>query len=42
MFLVTLAVNLGCLAWMVIYSCLAYRRDPERQSPAGVTPADEK
>jgi uncharacterized membrane protein len=37
-----LTVLLGSLAWMVVYSFVIYRRDPHRQSPAGITPADEK
>jgi uncharacterized membrane protein len=38
---VTLGVFAACLVWMAVYSYLVYRRDPERVSPAGVTPAEE-
>jgi uncharacterized membrane protein len=41
MLAVMLTVIGGSLLWLVIYSYLVYRRDPERLSPAGVTPAEE-
>lgn len=30
-----------CLAWMVVYSYLVYRNDPNRTSPAGISPSNE-
>ncbi|HZZ29359.1 MAG TPA: DUF1648 domain-containing protein [Pirellulales bacterium] len=38
MFICMLVVVVGCLAWMTIYSYLVYRQDPDRTSPAGVSP----
>ena len=41
MFIVTLVVNIFCVVWMFVYSYLIYRQDPERISPAGVSPSSE-
>ena len=35
------AIDVACLIWMIIYSYLVYRHDPERTSPAGVKPGSE-
>ncbi len=40
-FLVGGAVSAVALIWMVIYSYLVYRKDSDRQSPAGTRPANE-
>jgi len=41
MFILMLTVNGLFLVWLVIYSYLVYRRDPDRTSPAGVSPGAE-
>jgi len=41
MFILMLAVNGSCIVWMIVYSYLVYRRDPDRTSPAGVSPGAE-
>jgi uncharacterized membrane protein len=41
MFILMLAVNGLCIAWMIVYSYLVYRRDPDRTSPADVSPGAE-
>jgi uncharacterized membrane protein len=38
MLILMVVVDVVCLAWMVIYSYLVYRRDPNRISPAGISP----
>ncbi len=38
MLIVMVVVDVVCIAWMVIYSYLVYRRDPNRISPAGISP----
>jgi uncharacterized membrane protein len=40
-FVVMIAVVILSTAWMIIYSYLVYRRDPNRISPAGSWPATE-
>ncbi len=37
----TLALGGAGLAWLVVYSYLVYRSDPERITPAGTTPSGE-
>jgi uncharacterized membrane protein len=41
MLAVMAGVFVVCVTWMVVYSYVVYRRDPERISPAGVAPAEE-
>jgi len=41
MFLLMVVVNGLCIIWMIVYSYLVYRRDPDRTSPAGVSPGAE-
>jgi uncharacterized membrane protein len=38
MLITMLAVDALCIAWMIVYSYLVYRRDPDRIPPAGVSP----
>lgn len=38
MFALMMAVNLGCVVAMVVYSYVIYRGDPARTSPAGTSP----
>jgi len=38
MLIVMVTIDGLCLAWMVVYSYLVYRRDPNRISPAGISP----
>jgi uncharacterized membrane protein len=37
LFVAMLVIDAACLAWMVIYSYLVYRNDPDRISPAGIS-----
>jgi uncharacterized membrane protein len=41
MLLLMLAVDAGCVTWMIVYSYLVYRHDPNRTSPAGISPSSE-
>jgi uncharacterized membrane protein len=41
MFILMVTMNVLCVAWMVVYSYLVYRQDPDRTSPAGVSPGKE-
>jgi uncharacterized membrane protein len=36
-----LVIDALCLAWIIVYSYLAYRNDPHRATPAGITPSNE-
>jgi uncharacterized membrane protein len=39
---VTVLIFYGiCLAWMIVYSYLVYRHDPDRISPAGTAPSND-
>jgi hypothetical protein len=38
MLIVMVVVDALCIAWMIVYSYLVYRRDPNRISPAGISP----
>lgn len=38
MFVATLVIIISCVVWMILYSYLVYRRDPDRISPAGISP----
>jgi uncharacterized membrane protein len=38
MLVVMVTVDGLCLAWIIVYSYLVYRRDPNRISPAGISP----
>jgi uncharacterized membrane protein len=38
MLVVMVTIDGLCLAWIVVYSYLVYRRDPNRTSPAGISP----
>jgi uncharacterized membrane protein len=38
-FAAMLIVVVGSLAWMVVYSYLVYRNDPDRVPPAGTSPS---
>jgi uncharacterized membrane protein len=40
-FVLMIAFIVFCLAWMIIYSYLIYRDDPNRISPAGIWPTTE-
>jgi uncharacterized membrane protein len=40
-FAVVLAIDAVCVVWMVVYSYLVYRRDPNRTSPAATSPGTE-
>ena len=40
-FAAMLIVDIASLAWMVVYSYLVYRSDPERVPPAGTSPSVE-
>jgi uncharacterized membrane protein len=42
MFIATFTVVGVCMVWMIVYSYLVYRHDPERTSPAGVSPSTEE
>jgi uncharacterized membrane protein len=37
-----LVIDLTCVGWMIAYSYLVYRRDPNRTSPAGVAPSSDE
>jgi uncharacterized membrane protein len=39
MLIAMLAIDAACLAWMIVYSYLVYRDDPDRTSPASVSPS---
>jgi uncharacterized membrane protein len=41
MFIVVFTINALCILWMVVYSYLVYRRDPDRTSPAATLPGNE-
>jgi uncharacterized membrane protein len=41
MFAIVMTINGLCLAWMVVYSYLVYRRDPDRTQPAATSPGGE-
>jgi uncharacterized membrane protein len=41
MFIVVFTIDGICLAWMIVYSYLIYRRDPNRTSPAATSPGTE-
>ncbi len=41
MLITMLTVDVLCIAWMIVYSYLVYRRDPDRIPPAGVSPGAE-
>jgi uncharacterized membrane protein len=36
-----LVIDAVCIAWMVVYSYLVYRNDPQRTPPAGTSPSAE-
>ena len=38
MLVVMVTIDGLCLTWIVVYSYLVYRRDPDRISPAGISP----
>jgi len=40
-FILMVAANAVCLVWMIVYSYLIYRQDPDRTPPAGVSPGTE-
>ena len=39
--LAALVFDVLCVVWIVVYSYLVYRRDPQRTSPAGTSPSTE-
>jgi hypothetical protein len=41
MFGVVMTINGLSLFWMVVYSYLVYRRDPDRTQPAATSPSSE-
>jgi uncharacterized membrane protein len=41
MFATVLAIDAACIIWMVVYSYIVYRSDPQRTSPAGTSPGGE-
>jgi uncharacterized membrane protein len=41
MFAIMLAIDGLCLAWIVAYSYVVYRRDPQRMQPAATSPGTE-
>ena len=41
MFIVVFTINALCILWMVLYSYLVYRGDPDRTSPAATLPGNE-
>ena len=41
MFIAVFTINALCILWMVVYSYLVYRGDPDRTSPAATLPGSE-
>jgi uncharacterized membrane protein len=41
MFITVFTINGLCILWMVVYSYLVYRSDPDRTSPAATSPGNE-
>jgi hypothetical protein len=41
MLVAVLGIDAICLIWMVVYSYLVYRSDPDRMPPAGTSPGVE-
>jgi uncharacterized membrane protein len=41
MFVLMLVIVAVCLAWMIVYSYLVFRQDPDRISPVNISPSSE-